>query len=199
MSRLTVYELSAIEKQKFDGNMLGDGSIVYKTRTASAPRYIHFSKYTEYLKWLSLNLSYLNNRPTWDKTYLDKRTNKWYECYWMGTKSSDFFHQQRQRWYIGSKKILPNDIIVDENLLLHWFLDDGSKATHGGRYFAADDLSFEQAEELNAKIQTFTNFTTSVHNNEGNPRIYVTKKYVNDFLNIIGSCPVECFNYKWMS
>lgn len=197
MINLTEYNLISEEQQRFDGNMLGDGSIIYKSKTTSAPRYLHYSKHKEYLAWLSTKLNYLRNRPTWDKIYFDNRTQKTYYCYWMGTKSSLFFKKQRERWYIGSKKRLPEDLKVDNLLLLHWFLDDGSKATKGGIYFAADDLSFEEANSLNSKVSKYLNIQTSVHNNQGNPRIYIWKKDVKDFYNIIGTCPVDCFNYKW--
>ena len=197
MTILTEYQLSSDEQQGFDGNMLGDGCIVYKNKTCKAPRYIHYSKHPSYLSWLSTNLSYLENRPIWNKTYKDNRTHKVYECYWMGTKSGMFFRKQRERWYVGSKKILPKDLIVDKRLLLHWYLDDGSKATKGGLYFAADDLTFEEVSELKSKIDVYTNLTVGIHSNQGNPRIYIRKKDVKDFYSIIGDCTVSSFAYKW--
>ncbi|MBD2201626.1 hypothetical protein H6G33_09730 [Calothrix sp. FACHB-1219] len=197
MTILTEYNLSFEEKQRFDGNMLGDSSIVYKSKETNAPRYLHYSKHKEYLIWLSTKVNYFTNRPIWNKFVFDKRTRKTYYSYYIGTKSSLFFKNQRSRWYIGSKKILPNDLIIDKHLLLHWYLDDGSKATKGGIYFATDGFSFEEAEALSNKIAKYTNLNTSLHTNQGNPRVYIFKKNTKEFFDIIGKCPISSFEYKW--
>lgn len=197
MTKLTEYNLTNEEQQRFDGNMLGDSSIVYKNNKTSAPRYLHYSKHKEYLLWLSKVTSYFQDRPIWDKFQFDKRTNKTYYSYYMGTKSSELFKQQKERWYKKGKKIVPFDIKIDNLLLLHWFLDDGSKASKGGIYFAVDGFSFEEAESLSSKVNSYTNVKTSVHVNQGNPRVYIWKKDVKDFYSIIGACPVSSFNYKW--
>lgn len=197
MTKLTEYNLTNEEQQRFDGNMLGDSSIIYKNSKAPNPRYLHYSKHKEYLLWLSNVTNYFQNRPIWNIARFDKRTNKTYYAHYIGTKSGEFFKQQRQRWYQGGKKIVPSDIKIDNLLLLHWFLDDGSKASQGGIYFAVDGFSFEEAESLSSKVNKYTNVKTSVHVNQGNPRIYIWKRDVKDFYNIIGACPVSSFNYKW--
>jgi hypothetical protein len=191
--------LDSIELQQFDGNMLGDGSLIFKTKGVGNPRYVHNSKYSEYLAWLHQNLAFMQGRPIWKRDYFDKRTEKVYSCYWSASLTFPEFLKQRNRWYRSgeSRKQLPKDLKIDKTLLLHWYLDDGSLATKGGVYFAADDFTYKEVDELKGKIENFLGYQLGIHKNEKNFRIYIPKKNASNFFKLIGKCPVNCFSYKW--
>lgn len=128
---------STVDMYKFDGNLLGDGSLINSNKNKSS----HFSfvfnnKHQTYLEWLSERLVLLTGRPIWNRSYFDKRTTKWYYCYWMRSLSSSFLSAQYKRWYPNGVKIIPDDINVNADFLLHFFLDDGSRASNGAYYLA---------------------------------------------------------------
>lgn len=182
---------------RFDGTILGDGSIVFTHKTKNKfPSLSIASKYKEYLEWLQNSPLFLN-RPIWSTDYKDKRTGNIYTGWWMKSSSSSFLLEQRNRWYPSGKKTLPYDININKQTLLHFYLDDGSLSSSGGLTLATNDFSFEEAETLKFKLSSFTNLNFNVHNNQGTPRLYIPKHQAADFLNIIGPCPVTCFEYKW--
>ncbi len=180
-----------------DGFLLGDGSILFTNKSKNKmPVLSTSSKHREYLEWLQ-QYSLFNDRPIWLSDYIDKRTKQLYKGFWIRSGSSQYLLEQRNRWYPDGKKRLPYDININQETLLIFYLDDGSTASTGGLYLAADDLSFEEAETLIYKINLFTNLNLSIHKNGNNPRLYISKSQASDFLNIIGDYPVSCFDYKW--
>ena len=183
---------------KFDGNMLGDGSLLYSCKNKDRyPCYSHSCKYLDYIEWLTQNTELLQNRPIWTRSYFDKRTSKSYTCYWTKSLSSLFLKEQLARWYPDGTKKIPEDLQMNEEVLLHWYLDDGSLASKGGIYFAADDSSFDEAEEIRSKVENFLNLKVTIHVNDGNPRLYIRSRDTKEFLAIIGDCPVPSYMYKW--
>ena len=188
---------STVNMYMFDGNVLGDGTILNPDRKRkNSYLFTFYNKHKSYLEWLSTRLIILKERPIWNKSYLDSRTNKWYSCYWMRSLSSPFLSAQYQRWYPNGVKLIPDDINVNSDFLLHFFLDDGSRASNGAYYFALDAQPIDRVEFLRAKIEAYTGFPTSIHRNGKGYRLYIPRRF--DFLGLIGDCPVKEYEYKWI-
>lgn len=118
------------------------------------------------------------------------------------------------KWYpekAGFKKVVPPDVLIDETVLLHWFMDDGhsSYRIRNGiktgqvtlvfctECFTKDDQEM-LCKKINAKFPSL-NPTLNRCNTGTGWRIRIRQKEVNEFLRIIGPCPEEVpsMKYKW--
>lgn len=179
----------------FDAHVLGDGSILQIGKKQKYPNFAFYSNHKSYLEWLSERFVILKQRPIWSRSYLDKRTNKQYTGYWMRSLSSRFLDVQYKRWYPKGVKELPMDINVNAEFLLHFFLDDGSRASNGAFYLAMDAISASGTQLLRSKVESLVNSKVSIHRNGKGFRLYIPKR--SNFLDVIGACPVKEFEYKW--
>lgn len=189
--------LIAQEIDVLDGHLLGDGSVFKSGKDRINCIYGHTCKHKEYLEWMVYATGFLAGQKVLPASFFDKRTQKTYHKYHLKSKSSEIFTQARQRWYPCGKKILPDDVTINSRSLLRFYLDDGS-ICRGAAYLATHDFCFEDVNILRAKIASFCNMKVSIHQ-AGNEqfKLYVGRRNFRDFLSIIGSCPVQCYSYKW--
>lgn len=178
-----------------DAHLLGDGTLVYThPKKNKNPSFVIISKHKEYLNWLTSTFKLLEGRSIWDRNVHDPRTDKTYSAFWVKSRSYSYLIDQHKRWYPNGKKIVPLDIQINPELLLHWYLDDGSpKAT--GIYLSTDCFTEEEVQFLISKIKEATGLKVTAHKNGKGYRTCVCNK--REFLKIIGPCPVDCFQYKW--
>lgn len=111
-------------------------------------------------------------------------------------------------WYPESnqfKKLVPRDIDINPEALLHWFLDDGSSymRTRGYREivirlssegFSRSDNEF-LAEYLNARYGF--KFGVEMYSRKKVPRLKLPQSQADLFYEVIGACPVPSMQYKW--
>jgi hypothetical protein len=188
-----------IQKQIFDAHMIGDGSLLYRHKGKNKHRsFTLTNKHKTYLQWVSSKLDCLNNRSIWFRGGMDKRTNKNYNCYHIIGLQCPRFDDEYVRWYTNNgQKDIPPDINVGPEFLLHWFLDDGSLATHGGVYFAVDSYTLESINMLKNRLEKLLGFVIGIHKNGKGFRLYIAKKHSQKFFEFIGTCPVQEYEYKW--
>lgn len=187
-----------INQELFDAHMIGDGSLLYRHKTDKYPSFTITNKHQNYLRWISEKMEILNNRPIWNRTYLDKRTNKEYSCYHIIALQRLEFFEEYDRWYSNEgKKDIPLDINVSKEFLLHWYLDDGSLGSSGGVYLAVDSYSLPRIENLKDKLQSLIGCRIGIHKNGKGYRLYFSKKYKDTFFDFIGCCPIQEYEYKW--
>lgn len=187
------------QKEIFDAHMIGDGSLLYRHKGRDKHRsFTMTNKHQAYLQWVSTKLDCLNNRPIWSRSYMDKRTKKQYTCFHcIGLQCPDF-DLEYVRWYTNeSQKDIPLDINIGSDFLLHWFLDDGSLATHGGVYFAVDSYTINSITVFKNRLEVLLGFSIGIHKNGKGYRLYIAKKHSQKFFEFIGSCPVQEYEYKW--
>jgi LAGLIDADG DNA endonuclease family len=182
----------------FDAHMIGDGSLLYRHKTDKNPSFTVTNKHSNYLKWISNFLDVLSDRPVWNRSYYDLRTNKTYICHHIVALQCEEFLNEYKRWYSNNgQKDIPLDINVSKEFLLHWYLDDGSLGSSGGVYFAVDSYSKERIINLQSKLEILTGFKIGIHRNGKGFRLYLSKKYSQAFFEFIGPCPVKEYEYKW--
>lgn len=186
-----------IQQDLFDAHLIGDGSLLYRTKACKFPSFTLTNKHKSYLEWVSSQMDIFKDRPIWKRSYFDTRTNKTYECYHMVALLRKEFLLEYQRAYTNGVKDIPIDINVSREFLLHWYLDDGSLATMGGIYLAVDSYSLERINILKEKLEQLVNVKFSVHKNGKGHRLYLPKKHRETFLSFIGDCPVNEYLYKW--
>lgn len=103
---------------------------------------------------------------------------------------------------------IPASIEITPVVLLHWFMDDGCCLRQKRPDLKQDLLKIELATDcfsvgeqnrlLDILRQNFGLRGVLVNTERGNKRIAFCKQdNIVLFFNIIGPCPVKCFEYKW--
>jgi hypothetical protein len=131
----------------FVGELLGDGSI------SKEGRYCHTNKHREYIEFLKNKMN-LNGYYVWikDNKYFDLRTSRYY--YRTVLKTYSVFKNVRQQWYPFGKKRVPLDIRIDEEVLLHWIMGDGSISKNGQSFrLATGGFDRESILILKSKLE----------------------------------------------
>jgi hypothetical protein len=184
-----------------DGHLLGDACIVNPAPHLANPscRIVQSSKHRQYIQYIASSMAVYANKPVKESDIYDKRTKKSYHRCWIQSPATQWLAQQRARWYPQGKKILPSDIVITQQLLLRFFLDDGTVGTTGGLYLATDDFPVEDTERLADLIGSYCNFKLALHKSgtKNQLRLYVKNSLRKDFLSVIGDCPVPIYAYKW--
>lgn len=192
-------KLSQEARQWIDGELLGDGSLYSKSKYSANFRY--GSKYEEYAQYVS---NTLNSFGIKQAGKINKRYYKDMDCYTYSYVS--LFYEELfsiyKCWYPEPKrkKIIPRDLKLTPLLLRQEYIGDGSlyhyKKKRGRPYtrlatcgFLISDVEWfvEQLNKLGFKA------TRQPSSNEIHISAYSTKQ----FLEYIGDCPVDCYDYKW--
>lgn len=112
-----------------------------------------------------------------------------------------------QKWYPDGIKIVPPDLEMNETVLLHWFMDDGSTSWRKRRtvnsvrmIFCTQGFTKEDQQILCDKVNEKFDLGFSVGKSKKKGTGYlirVSELKVNDFFSAIGTCPVPNMEYKW--
>ena len=104
----------------------------------------------------------------------------------------------RKKWYPEGKKIVPRDIKLTPITCRQWYIGDGclghpkdsspciTLCTNG---FPIPDVEFLKDELIKLGFKTTRQPAGNI--------LHISTKSVKDFLNYIGPCPVDCYQYKW--
>lgn len=180
-----------------NGELLGDGSIVsYSNYSAS---FVYGSKFYEYINYV---FDMLESFGIFCSGKIYKIYKKKFDRYYYYYSSLHYSKLLllRKKWYPDGKKIVPKDIRLTSLTLRQWFIGDGTLMcprqtgwkssivlyTCG---FSIPDVEFLKAELIKLGFKT----TRHKHNNA----LYISTKSTKEFLNYIGPCPVDRYQYKW--
>lgn len=213
-----------INNSVLDGILMGDAYLQkWRKGKKSLPSLLKKNKYLDHLTLVS-TIFELNPKIKQVEQYL-KATGKVYTYYQYRSCVDPKLEPYYLRWYPETndhKKVIPDDIEVDETFLLHWFLDDGfshrrdrSKEMESKGWkqnkeqitvgFCSQCFELEQQKNLCDKINDKFDlgviprrivWKNSKENMDGY-MIYVAQKNANKFFEIIGECPIESLKYKW--
>lgn len=196
--------LTSMQKEVLYGALLGDGSLVtHKHGTNSYFCYLSKSKqHVEYV--MNYFNNYLTKAGVLESDYTDKRTNKIYHRSSAKTRSNEVFTQEKYRWYLDGKKIIPNDLVLTPLTCLIWYIGDGC-ISHGNRTqnIKLATQCFTKEEQENILIPQLKDFEASLmkadisKNGEQQYFIYIPKRKIKKFLEYIGPCPFLDYEYKW--
>jgi len=143
--RLPIYPQLSYIPHWLIGEVLSDGHI---TTNGS---YSHTTKYLEYGEYLVSKLKDIGvDSSIYDSSYFDTRTNKQYTR--TSIKTRPVFRLQRQVFYPNGKKIIPNNIKINDEMFKHMLIGDGSINKNGDAMYLAVTMNSE-----NICIQTFIN------------------------------------------
>lgn len=140
-----------------------------------------------------------------------KETSKTYGGYRIQSLSNEFLTQQHRRWYNDQIKRLPNDLVLTSVGTRHWYIGDGSLDLNRGyrgtlSYLCCVKLatqSFSYDEHLQL-IDLFVDegfsgddFKINKRNNGRKYALYIYRGSIPQFFEYIGSCPSDCYLYKF--
>jgi len=178
-----------------DGLMLSDAYVSQKQRLFYFSQRRQNREYVEYVA----RLLGMEPERVLDRTRKpDKRTGKVYECSELRTLSHPIYVRLRERWYRDGKKVVPVDLRITPECVLHWFLCDGScSVIRGGAQLVlcTDSFSREEVESLLVRLGEVGIETTFLPSCR---RLRVGQKSIGRFYDYVGECPVNCLAYKWI-
>lgn len=189
--------VSDIEKSVFDGLMLSDGYL-RKGKNAS----IHLCvKYRGFADACILNLPSLPWSKITPRSVYDKRTLKTYTGWTVDTHVCSWLTEQRYRWYPKGKKIVPQDVILDKNSILWWYIGDGhlhkKKSRPNYRQIVLATNGFLSTEVF-WLIEKLKDILSDKNVYEEQNKIIIARTAVTFFARLIGiNSPVPEYVYKF--
>jgi len=190
--------LSSTIIHKIEGELLGDGCLQKRTWQSSFSFTNHNKDYTYWLANLFIeNEICLSGKGIYKETYYHKNWGKWYTRYSFCTLCSIQFEELESQWYIARKKIVPKCLKISPDLVLHWFLGDGSLPKKEYAIFCTDSFSHEEVCFLSDSLNKTIGIKSSPTSYKNCYRLFVPKTSVPALLEYIGPTPFESLKHKW--
>jgi len=197
--RETLVKLQIPMFNQTQSNLL-DGLLISDAYIPAKQRLLYFGqcrKNREYVEYVARQLGYPVERVRDRTRQPDKRTGRRYECSELRTLSHPMFTDLRARWYADGKKVVPGDLRISPEFVLHWFLCDGACSVNRGSgqlMLCTDSFTQEEVESLQ-KLLASVGIESSVM---ASKRLRVRQRSIGRFFEYIGECPVQCLAYKWI-
>ena len=182
--------------EMMNGWLLGDGHLGYSN---SGQTYFQMtSKHEEYIKYIK---NILEKEKL--KCYILKCFNKKQQTYYwkLNTNRTVQFKKLRDKWYFDRNKIVPQDIVLSNDAIKNWIMDDGSVDKRDGiltlntQGFTKKGCEF-LSEKLN-RIISVGKISINMVKRAKYPVIKINRIATESLFNIIGKCYINCFQYKW--
>lgn len=178
-----------------EGELLGDGFIgMYSSCSA---RYAHSSKHEEYLIWLSKTFAGLGLEQ------VGKINKRWHKKsktfgYHYTTRYYPELVPLRQRFYPEGEKIVPKDLILTPIMARQWYIGDGRLSVSAERcsQISFSTCAFDKAS-IDYLLKELRDKGFKVSHWPSSNKIGMSVKSIMDFLDWIGPCPIDCYQYKW--
>ena len=187
--------LSQEARQWIDGELLGDGCLT--SRSKYSARFQYTSKYLEYIQYVS---DILKSFGIEQAGKIRKYYYKEMDCYSYQYESLDYEELLpiRNRWYPNNKKIIPKDLKLTPLVLRQEHIGDGNLGhlSNGKPYITLSTCGFSilDVEWLIKKLNELGFKSTRWPNNNV---IHISTHSTKQFLDYIGNCPVNCYQYKF--
>lgn len=181
------------QSQILDGLLIGDGYIPQKQHLFYFGQCLRNREYVVYVaRQLGIPVERVKDRSRKP----DARTGQVYECSELRTLSHPYFARLRERWYRDGKKVVPNNLRVSREFLLHWFLCDGACSVIRGSahmMLCTDSFTAEEVRFLKNQLEE-----VGIESQVTGRRLRVRQKSIIRFYDYVGACPVQCLAYKWI-
>lgn len=205
LSKVNDFQINPFLHRVINGELLGDGHV---TKGVHQSCFSYGTSQEEYANWLS-NLFVKNGVPicgngVYKNVSYYKVRKKVYTKFLFNTLSNKDFYKIRHKWYddLGVKKV-PDNLKISKEVILHWWIGDGSynkKGKYG--WLATDSFLEEEVIILSDKLNSFLNIETrprscKIKGEKIVFRIYIPRVSLEEILHFTGFPPVECYRYKW--
>jgi len=201
-------ELSNEAIEWIEGELLGDGSL--QSQSKYSARFGYTSKYWEYINYVSNTLESFGIKRTGKiRKSWKGQTNKNGE--WINRPITLFpksFHYEslfyeelkpiRDKWYPDGKKIVPKDIKLTSLTCRQWLIGDGclNHFRNGNPRIKLSTQGF-LTEDVKWLTEQLNNLGFKSTRQPCRNTIHISTYSTPDFLNYIGKCPIQCYQYKW--
>jgi len=196
LSKINYCNLSQEAIEWINGELLGDGCL--SSRSQHSARFQYASKYLEYIQYISDTLKSFGIKQSGEiRKYYIKNTHT--NIYHYASYSYPEFLSIYKKWYPEGKKIIPKDLKLTSLTCRQWYIGDGSLTHVKGKArplisiatcgFNISDVEWiiEQLIKLGFKITRWPSENI----------ICISAYSVKEFLNYIGDCPIQCYQYKF--
>lgn len=178
-----------------NGELLGDGSLYSKSIYSA--RFSYTSKYFKYIQYV---LDILKSFGIEQSGNIYKRHHEETDSYTYNYQSrmyKELSHIYKQ-WYPEGKKIVPRDLKLTPLTCKQWYIGDGNLTHQKNRKphirLCTDSFPIVNVEWL---IQQLGKLEFKVTRQKSDNRIRISSHSTKAFLNYIGKCPIECYQYKF--
>lgn len=182
------FPLSNELKQRINGELLGDGCLIKRSVYSC---FVFTNKNKDYIDYVSNVLIDIPHKIG-KNTYYHKNWKSYYTINTLKTHCSIEFTELEKVWYKNRKKIVP-DIEISPNLVLHWYMGDGTLPKGKFAVFCSDCFERKEVEMLISKLNKEIGIKSSYYSG----RIFVPKTSVPLLLEYIGNPPFNSISYKW--
>jgi transposase len=182
------------QQQIIIGSLLGDMSLkMPKDSIHASGDFAHSLKQENYCKYIESELSNFCSKGFY-KSYIDKRTNKRYDQYYVYMKASEYLTTLYYKFYPNGKKIVPKDLLysLDGLGLAIWFMDDGYKSD-STYHLSTNCFSVEDLKVIIEFFKIKFNITATYNKSHV---IRIASKSANIFKNLIKDFIHEDCLYK---
>jgi hypothetical protein len=186
-------ELSQEMIEWISGELLGDGC--FQSSSSCSARFTYGSKYLEYIEYIKNTLELIKIKGRIHRQY-----HKRFDCYTYHYSSLNYIEllPLYKKWYPEGKKIIPRDIKLTPLTLRQWFIGDGTYYFTARRkrhlWLCSQGFTRLDVDWLVERLITlgFKSIRRLCSN-----RIRISSYSIKSFLNYVGPCPVQCYEYKW--
>jgi len=205
---VTDFTFNDIQKEIFEGCMLGDGSLMWATN------YCYFTNgdiHEEYLFWLQKQLG-VEDISKVEPVYTDGFAYH----YRLRTGVIPSIRDEYKRWYPNGKgtrsnynhKIVPKDIEMTPIELLFWYIGDGSYSKRDKTTYFGNCLVYDDWLPLLKKISKVLGVDSGIYiwksrkDNDGiqNYNLHLNNVVTNKFFDMVDSLDFDipkCYHYKF--
>jgi hypothetical protein len=188
----TVGSLTQRQKSIILGSVLGDGHLRRVKNRANAFLEInHSSKQKEYVDWKYVELeSLVNSSPRLYKNGRDRT------AYRFTTRQHPELTAMMDLFYQDGKKIIPDNLILDEIALAVWYMDDGSKCRDNDIYLNTQQLDQISQKKLVVALKKCFGLEIRMNKDKHYMRLRFLKRSVPLLMNLIQNYVVPSMGYK---
>lgn len=202
-SHLTGFEFAG-NKEVLYGCLLGDASLEQRNKKTGQGLASFKKSNTGYDHVVFASREILASDP--QDRIVEFRNDSGNSAFKFTTLCCPYFKHEYKRWYNGKQKIVPRDLQLTPQMVLHWFMDDGHtswKNKQKTRFclgFSTESFSEEDCNFLSEQLglKKIDSYLGKSHGGYGF-KIMVRTSSLERFFRWIGPCPEEVpsMKYKW--
>ena len=181
-----------------NGELLGDGCLKLKSpkpESIYSARFDYGSKYEEYIRYVSDTLSSFGIEQSGKIGKRHSYNCENPDCYTYHYTSRSYVELLTiyKKWYPNGKKIVPRDIRLTPLTCRQWYIGDGNLKGLSVRLFT-NSFPISDVEWL---IKQLISLGFKATRRRYYNIIGISTCSTKEFLDYMGSCPVNCYQYKF--
>ena len=202
LARANHCNLSQETVEWINGELLGDGCLTTTSKENNLPSknlsvlFRYSSKHKEYINYISDTLKSFGIQQSGEIIKHYNKRQKTY-CYKYNSHSYKELMAIYKRWYPEGKKIIPKDIKLTPITLRQHYIGDGSLIHQKKNIRIMLCTCGFSILDVNWFIGKLNNLGFKSMRQPSRNTIHISTYSVKNFLNFIGKCPVDCYQYKF--